>query len=249
MYEKSHDVAAVIVQAGWHLYTRDGEELGEVISATLGRGGTVLIPAFAVGRAQTILYHLMRLKRAGRIPHAPVFLDSPMAIDASRIFCAHPDDQKLSVDECRAACANATFTNSVDDSRAIDANRMPATALALTSSLLGAVLVAIVLLAGADLLWSRWDWFQQQKNGDGTLVFGSSGSTHFPYLLGDPRVKYEIKDNGSAIYVPREDVYELRLRFAGEGLVSDGPVGYELFDRGTLGIGPLDRHRVSVPLH
>lgn len=38
------------------------------------------------------------------------------------------------------------------------------------------------------------NWFQKQKNGDGTLVFGTSGSTHFPYLLGDPRVKYEIKD-------------------------------------------------------
>jgi len=38
------------------------------------------------------------------------------------------------------------------------------------------------------------NWFQKKKNGDGTLVFGTSGSTHFPYLLGDPRVKYEIKD-------------------------------------------------------
>ncbi|MDH3437867.1 MAG: tricarboxylate transporter, partial [Betaproteobacteria bacterium] len=38
------------------------------------------------------------------------------------------------------------------------------------------------------------NWFQKQKNGDGTVVFGTSGSTHFPYLLGDKRVKYEIKD-------------------------------------------------------
>ena len=38
------------------------------------------------------------------------------------------------------------------------------------------------------------NWFQQQKNGDGTVLFGSSGSTQFPYLLGDPRVKYEYKD-------------------------------------------------------
>jgi len=38
------------------------------------------------------------------------------------------------------------------------------------------------------------NWFHKQKNGDGTVIFGTSGSTHFPYLLGDPRVKYEIKD-------------------------------------------------------
>ena len=54
------------------------------------------------------------------------------------------------------------------------------------------------------------NWFQQQKNGDGTLIFGSSGSTQFPYLLGDPRVKYEYKDwkpvmatgTGGVMYLP-----------------------------------------------
>ena len=47
-------------------------------------------PSFAVGRAQALLYHLHRLKRAKRIPDLPVYLDSPMAIDASDIFCNHP---------------------------------------------------------------------------------------------------------------------------------------------------------------
>ena len=107
-----------------HAQADPEDELGEIVSATLGRGGTVIIPAFAVGRAQTILYHLMRLKRAGRIPDAPVFLDSPMAIDASGIFCAHPDDQKLTAEECRASCAGATYTKSVEDSRAIESSPM-----------------------------------------------------------------------------------------------------------------------------
>ena len=49
-------------------------------------GGTVIIPSFAVGRAQTLLYHLRRLKDSGRLPDLPVFLDSPMSIDASELF-------------------------------------------------------------------------------------------------------------------------------------------------------------------
>jgi tripartite-type tricarboxylate transporter receptor subunit TctC len=57
------------------------------------------------------------------------------------------------------------------------------------------------------------NWFQQQKNGDGTVIFGTSGSTHFPYLLGDPRVKYEITDwvpvmatgTGGVAYINAED--------------------------------------------
>ena len=56
-----------------------------------------IVPAFAVGRAQSLIYHLARLKAAGRLPEIlPVFLDSPMAIDASEIFRRHADDQKLS---------------------------------------------------------------------------------------------------------------------------------------------------------
>lgn len=58
------------------------ESLAGIVNRTARRGGTVVIPAFAVGRAQTLLYHLVRLKAAGRIPDLPIFLDSPMAIEA-----------------------------------------------------------------------------------------------------------------------------------------------------------------------
>ncbi|MGZ5926649.1 MAG: MBL fold metallo-hydrolase, partial [Rhizomicrobium sp.] len=62
-------------------------ELGKIISGTIHRGGTVIIPAFAVGRAQSLIYHRARLKQAGTQPAIlPVFLDSPMAINATDIF-------------------------------------------------------------------------------------------------------------------------------------------------------------------
>jgi metallo-beta-lactamase family protein len=60
----------------------DGSQLAEVISTTAERGGRVIIPAFAIGRVEEIIYWLKRLEEERRIPVLPVFLDSPMAIDA-----------------------------------------------------------------------------------------------------------------------------------------------------------------------
>ena len=99
--------------------------LAEVINRTASRGGTVVVPAFAVGRAQTLLFHLYRLKTAARIPDLPVFLDSPMAIDAGEIFHEHRQDHRLSEAECRAVCALAHNTRTVEESKAIDRNHVP----------------------------------------------------------------------------------------------------------------------------
>jgi metallo-beta-lactamase family protein len=101
------------------------DALDEIISKTVSRGGSVIIPAFAVGRAQSLLFHLHKLKSRGRLTNVPVFLDSPMAIDASEIFCKRTKDQRLSETECRQACAVAKYVRSVDESKALTANPMP----------------------------------------------------------------------------------------------------------------------------
>jgi metallo-beta-lactamase family protein len=105
---------------------RDPQEaLAEIVNRTTGRGGTVIIPAFAVGRAQSLLYHLERLKAAGRLPNVPVFLDSPMAIDATEMLCSHMDDHRLPTDACSRACKVATYVRNVDESKALTANPVP----------------------------------------------------------------------------------------------------------------------------
>lgn len=105
---------------------RDPEDaLAEVINRTVARGGTVLVPAFAVGRTQTLLFHLWRLRTRKRIPDIPIFLDSPMAIDASDLFIRHHDVHKLTADEAHAACAVARYTRDVEESKALNANAMP----------------------------------------------------------------------------------------------------------------------------
>jgi metallo-beta-lactamase family protein len=99
--------------------------LAEVISRTIGRGGTIVVPAFAVGRAQTLMFHLHQLKTARRIADVPVFLDSPMAVDASKIWCGHPQDHRLGERECQATCAVAHYVRDVEESRALMVNPMP----------------------------------------------------------------------------------------------------------------------------
>lgn len=106
--------------------TRDPiEALGEIVETTIARGGTVVIPAFAVGRAQSLMFHLQRLKSQGRLANIPIFLDSPMAVDASEIFCANIKDQKLPAAECRRSCAVAHYVQSIEESKALTVNRMP----------------------------------------------------------------------------------------------------------------------------
>ena len=102
------------------------DALANAINPAIKAGGTVVIPAFAVGRVQSLLYHLSKLKEAGRIPSIlPIFLDSPMAIDASEIFCRHINDHKIPVADCKPLCSGARYVHSSQESKDLTANPMP----------------------------------------------------------------------------------------------------------------------------
>ncbi len=88
-------------------------------------GGTVLVPSFAVGRAQSLLYEIFLLKRAGRIPDLPVFMDSPMAIDSTHIYQRHRREHRLSIEDCKGMSHIATICRTVEESRALDQQRYP----------------------------------------------------------------------------------------------------------------------------
>jgi metallo-beta-lactamase family protein len=108
-----------------HPDTSPEEALGEVVRSTARRGGVVVIPAFAVGRAQTLLLLLYRLRQAGDIPDIPVFLDSPMAADATALMARFAADHRLTRDQCAAVFGMASITNSPEESKAIDRRRGP----------------------------------------------------------------------------------------------------------------------------
>jgi metallo-beta-lactamase family protein len=101
------------------------EALGETIERTVERGGTVVIPSFAVGRAQLIMYHIWMLKQLGRISTVPIFLDSPMAINAQGLLCNHMEDHRFDDKSCAGSCAVATYTREVSESKAITTSPMP----------------------------------------------------------------------------------------------------------------------------
>ncbi|MBA1147953.1 MBL fold metallo-hydrolase [Ectothiorhodospiraceae bacterium WFHF3C12] len=101
------------------------EQLGEVVRRTAERGGVLLIPAFAVGRAQTLLYLLSSLRRRDAIPRMPIFLNSPMANSATEIFWNHADEHRLSEAECEAVNEDVTFVQTVEQSKRLNMRRGP----------------------------------------------------------------------------------------------------------------------------
>ena len=106
------------------------QRIADVIRATAARGGTVLSPSFAVGRAQTVMLALHRLKVGGAIPDLPVFLDSPMATDATGLYRKHRKLHRLGVEEARGMCSVARIVTTSEQSKALSALRVPSVIIA-----------------------------------------------------------------------------------------------------------------------
>lgn len=101
------------------------EEIEEVVNRTYKRGGVLIIPAFAVGRAQSLMHYLWILKNQKRIPDFPMYLNSPMATNVSALMCKHIELHKLSEEECMATCGIVKYVKTVDESKALNEKRGP----------------------------------------------------------------------------------------------------------------------------
>ena len=101
------------------------QQLADIVSRTAARGGVVVIPAFAVGRAQTLLHCLRLLKTRGAIPDIPVYLNSPMAASATRVYEEHLSELRLTAAECDAMAHVARIVETPDESRALNARKGP----------------------------------------------------------------------------------------------------------------------------
>jgi metallo-beta-lactamase family protein len=111
--------------------------LASVLSQASLRGGNVLIPVFALERAQEILFYIARLVRDGRIRRVPVFLDSPMAIEATEVFVRYPELLDPEAREFLSASGSRPFdfpglrfSRTVEESKAINAYKGPCIILA-----------------------------------------------------------------------------------------------------------------------
>ncbi|HWT54020.1 MAG TPA: MBL fold metallo-hydrolase [Rhodocyclaceae bacterium] len=106
--------------------------LEDVFKRTFERGGLVIIPSFAVGRAQTLMYMVHALKQAGRMPsHVPVYLNSPMAIEATRLYLKHHEYHRLDAQQCEEICASVHAVATPEESRRLnEKTRGPAVIIA-----------------------------------------------------------------------------------------------------------------------
>jgi len=107
------------------------DAMGDLINRVAKRGGQIVIPAFAVGRTQTIMYIIRKLEDANRIPRLPVFVDSPMAISVTELYLRHHEDHDLAftTEEKNGNPLDAHtvhYMRTVDDSKKINNVRTPA---------------------------------------------------------------------------------------------------------------------------
>lgn len=107
------------------------ERLAHVVGATARRGGKVIIPAFAVGRTQEIVFRLDELTNEGKLPPIPVYVDSPLAVNVTDIFKRHPECYDASLLEYMQSdpdpfgFARLTYIRDVEDSKKLNASRLP----------------------------------------------------------------------------------------------------------------------------
>lgn len=107
------------------------DHLARIVGETAARGGKVIIPAFAVGRTQEIVYRLDELASEGKLPPIPVYVDSPLAVDVTAIFRAHPEcyDEDLrgylANDPSPFGFARLTYIRDAEESKKLNTSRLP----------------------------------------------------------------------------------------------------------------------------
>lgn len=169
-----------------HEPTDPETELGHVISRTVARGGTVVVPAFAVGRTQSLLLSIARLKAKKKIPRdLAVYLNSPMATDVTEIYRRHRGEHRLSDKDCEAMCKVAKIVTSIEESKKLNLSHEPKIIVAGSGMATGGRVVHHIAAFG--------------PRPENTIVFAGyqAGGTRGAAMLGGAR---EVKIHGN--YVP-----------------------------------------------
>ena len=113
-----------------------------LIEDVVQSGGSLIIPAFAVGRSQNVLYYLRQLEEAGRIPVLPIFLDSPMAVRAVSVYCDHLDEhdfemKSLMAEACVLESGSVRMVKTTEESKALNQFKDPCVIISASGNLAG----------------------------------------------------------------------------------------------------------------
>jgi metallo-beta-lactamase family protein len=129
------------------------DELGDIINDTIHQNGNLLIPSFAVGRAQELMHLVNQLKKEIRIPNAPVFMDSPMGADATKVLHRYPAWHKLTEEQCHAVCHDINIITDFHDTQKV---------IAMKGSKI--IIAASGMLTGGRVLEYLKNYIEDKKN-------------------------------------------------------------------------------------
>ncbi len=125
-------------------------ELTPVLKRVFARGGTVLIPSFAVGRAQGLMYQIGRLMKRDEIPYVPVYLNSPMAVDATEVYHRHHEEHRVGWEDCVNMFRVAKRVNSVEQSKELNTRQGPMIIISASGMLTGGRILHHLVSFGRD---------------------------------------------------------------------------------------------------
>ncbi len=116
--------------------------LQTLIEQVAPRGGSLIIPAFAIGRSQSVLYFLRQLEEAGKIPALPIFLDSPMAVSAVSVYCSHLEEhdfemESLMAEACVLETGSVRLVKTTEESKALNQFKGPCIIISASGNLSG----------------------------------------------------------------------------------------------------------------
>lgn len=146
------DVVVMESTYGGRLHAEEDlvEALAAVARRTFERGGVLLVPAFAVGRAQAVLYALDQAFSRGLVPRVPLYLNSPMASRVVDLYLDHPDEHRLSAMDVGNLMGRVEFVDTVDDSRELNLKRGPMAIVSASGMLAGGRVLHHVRAFGHD---------------------------------------------------------------------------------------------------
>lgn len=173
-------------------------KLADVINQTAAQGGVVVIPAFAVGRAQSILYGIHQLKARHAIPSIPIYLNSPMATEATDIYSRFGTEHRLTPQQCKAMFHAAHFVRSPEESRALNAKHGPMVIISASGMATGGRVLHHLVAFAPDRRNTILFTGYQAAGTRGAAMLGGAGSVR---IFGEDvplRARVEVIDNLSA---------------------------------------------------
>lgn len=126
------------------------DHLAGYINKTVERGGTVVIPAFAVERSQMILFYLAELLEEGKLDDIPIYLDSPLAVKSTEIFCRYATELGISKEDVQRLCHTAHFLSTQEESKSVDQLEGPKVIISASGMVTGGRVLHHLKVFGSD---------------------------------------------------------------------------------------------------